>query len=81
MLKVKFWFRLYARAALACTKRKPSLINEKLKGNRASETEEQKKERLRIRSENVKILNHEKQRLATVKRLKRDDDMVLMDYR
>ena len=40
----------------------------------ASETEEQRKEWLRIRRENVKIDNHERQRLATLKRLKRDDD-------
>ena len=37
-----------ARAALAWTKKKRSLRNEKLKANRASETEEQRKERLRI---------------------------------
>ena len=39
----------YGRAALAWTKKKPkkcSLRNEKLKANRASETEEQRKERL-----------------------------------
>ena len=47
-------FRLYTRTALAWTKKKPikrSLRNEKLKPNRASETEEQMKERLRIRCE------------------------------
>ena len=47
-------FLLYARAALAWTKKKPkkcSLRNEKLKANRASETEEQRKERLTIRHE------------------------------
>ena len=44
---------------------------EKLKVNRASE---QRKERLRIRPENEKIENHYKQRLATLKRLKRGDD-------
>ena len=44
--------------------------NEKLKANRASETEEQRKEKLRIERENEKIENHEKQRLATLKRLK-----------
>ena len=38
----------HARAALAWTKKKRSLRNEKLKANRASETEEQRKERLRI---------------------------------
>ena len=36
--------------------------------------EEQIKERLRIRRENEKIENHEKQRLAILKRLKRGDD-------
>ena len=45
----------YARAALAWTKKKPkkkrSLRNDKLKAKRASETEEQRKERLRIRLE------------------------------
>ena len=79
MLKVKFCvvktdpcysFRQYARAALAWTKKKCSLRNEKLKENWASETEEQIKERLKIRHENEKIENHEKQRLATLKRLK-----------
>ena len=34
----------------------------------------QRKERLRTRCENKKIENHEKQRLATLKRLKRGDD-------
>ena len=37
-------------------------------------TEEQRKERLTIRRENEKIENDEKQRLATLKRLKRGDD-------
>ena len=36
------------RAALAWMKKKRSLRNEKFKANRASETEEQRKERLRI---------------------------------
>ena len=67
-------FDYYARAALAWTKKKCSLRIEKLKANRASETEEQIKERLRIRRENEKIENHEKQRLANLKRLKRGDD-------
>ena len=40
------------------TKKKRSFRNEKLRVNRASETEEQRKERLRIRRENVKIENH-----------------------
>ena len=39
------------------TKKKRSLRNEKLRVNRASETEEQRKERLR-RRENEKIENH-----------------------
>ena len=45
---------LYARAPIAWTKKKPkkcSLRNEKLKENRASETEELRNERLRIRRE------------------------------
>ena len=56
MLKVNpcYLFRLYARAALAWTKKKRSRTNEKLKANRASETEEQRKERLRTRLENEK---------------------------
>ena len=41
-----------------------------VKANRASATED-RKERLRIRCENK---NHKKQRLATLKRLKRGDD-------
>ena len=42
------------------TKKKRSLRNEKLRVNRASETEEQRKERLRIedKTENEKIGNH-----------------------
>ena len=44
-----------SRAALAWTEKKRSLRNEKLKANRASDTEEQRKERLRIRPENEKI--------------------------
>ena len=41
---------LYARAALAWTKNNKCLLrNEKLKANRASETEEQRKGRLRTR--------------------------------
>ena len=63
-----------SRAALAWTKKKRSLRNVKLKANRSSDTEELRKERLRIRRENEKIENHEKQRLATLKRLKRGDD-------
>ena len=45
-----------------------------LKQTNASETEEQRKERLRIRRENMKTENHEKQFLATLKRLKRGND-------
>ena len=67
-------FQLYARAALAWTKKKRSLRNEKLKANRASGTEEQRKERLVIRRENKKTENHKKQHLATLKRLNRVDD-------
>ena len=55
-------------------KKKHSLRNGKLKASRASETEEQRKERLRIRRENEKIENHKKQHLATLKKLKRGDD-------
>ena len=40
------------------TKKKRSLRNEKLRVNRASETEEQRKERMSIRRENEKIKNH-----------------------
>ena len=60
------------KSNFSMTKKKCSLRNEKLKANRASETEEQRKERLRmrIRHENEKIENHEKQRLSTLKRLK-----------
>ena len=55
------------------TIKKCSLRNEKLIANRASETEEQRKERLKIRRENEKIVNHEKHHLATLKRLKRGE--------
>ena len=63
-----------------------SLRNEKLKANRTSETEEQRKERLRIRREKDRAWRrtkgmkrlpdtdvYEKQRLATLKRLKRGE--------
>ena len=66
--------------------KKRSLRNEKLKANRTSETEEQRKERLRIRREKDKARrrtkgkkrspdtdDYEKQRLATLKRLKRGE--------
>ena len=62
-------FRLYTRAALAWMKKKRSLRNEKLKANRASETEEQRKERLRIRRKNKKTENHEKQRLTNSQKI------------
>ena len=67
-------FRLYTGSVLAWTKKKRSLRNEKLIANRASETEEQRKERLRISCENKKTENHEKLRLATLKRLKQGDN-------
>ena len=67
-------------------KKKRSLRNEKLKANRTSETEEQRKERLRIRREKDRARRrlkgkkrspdtdeYEKQRLATLKRLKRGE--------
>ena len=63
-----------SRTALTWTKKKRSLRNEKLKANRASDTEEQRKERLRIKCKNEKIEIHEKQRLVTLKRLKPCDD-------
>ena len=66
--------------------KKRSLRNEKLKANRTSETEEQRKERLRIRREKDRARrrtkgkkrspdtdDYEKQRLATLKRLKRGE--------
>ena len=55
------------------TKKKRSLRNEKLRVNRASETKEQRKERLQIEDKTRKKLNHEKQRLSTLKRLKRGE--------
>ena len=57
------------------TKKKRSLRNEKLTVNRAPETE-QRKERLRIEDKTRKlkqIEKHEKQRLSTLKRLKRGE--------
>ena len=66
--------------------KKRSLRNEKLKADRTSETEEQSKESLRIRREKDRARrrtkgkkrspdtdNYEKQRLATLKRLKRGE--------
>ena len=56
------------------TKKKSSLRIEKLTVNRAPETE-QRKERLRIEDKTQKLENrkHEKQRLSTLKRLKRGE--------
>ena len=69
------------------SEKKCSLINDKRIVNRASETEEQRKERLRIRREKDRVRrrtkgkkrssepdDHEKQSLATLKRLKRSDE-------
>ena len=65
--------------------KKRSLRNEKLKADRTSETEEQRKESLRIRREKDRARRtkekkrspdtdeYEKQRLATLKRLKRGE--------
>ena len=66
--------------------KKRSLRNEKLKADRTSETEEQRKESLRIRREKDRVRrrtkgkkrspdtdDYEKQRLATLKRLKRGE--------
>ena len=72
-----------ARAALAWTKNNRSLRNGKHKANRASETEEQRIERMRIGREKDRYKrnrksseteDHEKQRLATLKRLKQGDE-------
>ena len=52
---------------------KRSLRNEKLKANRASEIEEQRKARLRIRCEK-EMEDHEKHHLAILKRLQRGDE-------
>ena len=80
------FIQLYARAALACTKKKSekkcSLRNEKVKANRASETEEQRKERLRIRREKdrarrrTKKLQEEKKRLSETKDHKKHSNLV-----
>ena len=65
--------------------KKRLLRNEKLKANRTSETEEQRKERLRIDAKKIERRrrkgkkrspdtdDYEKQRLATLKRLKRGE--------
>ena len=52
-------YNYYARVALAWTKKKRPLRNETLKSNRASVTEEQLKEMLKIRRENKKTENDE----------------------
>ena len=57
-----------ARAAIVWTEEKSSLRNGKLKAYSASETEEQRKERLRIRREK-ETEDHMKQSLAILKRL------------
>ena len=56
-------------------KKKRSLRNEKLKANRASETEEQRKERLRIEDKTRKCENREPREttLSTLKRLKQGE--------
>ena len=81
---------LFIAGALAWTKKKlkkkRSLRNEKLKADRISETEEQRKESLRIRREKDRVRrrtkgkkrspdidDYEKQCLATLKRLKRGE--------
>ena len=66
--------------------KKRSLRNEKLKANRTSETEEQRKERLKIRCKKDRARrrtkgkkrsldtdDYEKERLATLKRLNRGE--------
>ena len=63
----------YTLEQLYLGRKERSLRNEKLNKHRASETEERRKERLRIRREHKKTENHKKQRLATLKRLKRGD--------
>ena len=75
-------FLLYTRAAIAWTKKKRSLRNGKLKANRPSETEEQRKERLREKYKSTRITKNYKRkrngrqkqktmRNSTLKRLKR----------
>ena len=64
-------FRIYTRADLARTKRNVPLEMRNLK---QIEHQRLKKERLRIRRENKKTENHEKQILDTLKRLQRGDD-------
>ena len=74
----------YCDKYIPLLKKKRLFRNEKLKANRTSETEEQRKERLRIRREKDRARrrtkgkkrlpdtdDYEKQRLATLKRLKR----------
>ena len=64
---------LCARAVLAWTNKKRSLRYGKLKVNRASETEDRGK-KAEDKTRNKKTENHKKQRLATLKRLKRSHD-------
>ena len=54
--------------------RMPNVSFEWLKPNLSKQSFREKKERLRIRHKNKKTENHEKQRLATLKRLKRGDE-------
>ena len=61
-------FLLYAKTALARTKKKCSLRNEKLNPNRALETEEQRKARLRIRRDMKKIEQGEQKKIQEEKK-------------
>ena len=93
ILKKQFWdFEMKCRLEREAKKttKKRSLRNEKLKANRASVTEEQRRERLRIRREKDRAKrtkkttrgrrkgrqseDNENQRQATLKRLKRGDE-------
>ena len=65
---------VYTRAALAWTKKKCSLRNEKLKANRASETEEQRKERLRIKHEKDRARRRTKKLQVEKKRSSETED-------
>ena len=70
-----YWFRLRARAALAWRKRNVHLEMRNLKQTELQRLKNRGKKGwgLRIRRENEKIENHEKQRLATLKILKRGE--------
>ena len=77
-------FILYGRAALAWSKKKPgkkqqsSLRNEKLKANRASVTEEQRRERLR--KKNKKNYKREKKRSSVTEDNENQRQATLKDY-